>query len=89
MLLAASAASAAVPGVQRSGAQAAARTMQNGNSNHQVTYFSKQGTVKNPPTHAEIWGVAALGANDRLNAGMGGLPASQATIRSSPNCPTG
>jgi hypothetical protein len=45
VLLAASAASAAVPGVQPSGAQVpvSASTMDKGNSGQRVTYFNKQG----------------------------------------------
>jgi hypothetical protein len=63
VLLAASAASAAVPNMQSSGTQTRAPAMtQSDNGNQRVTFFNKQGDVQNAPTHyAQIWGDAALG----------------------------
>jgi predicted phage tail protein len=63
VLLAASAASAAVPSMQSLSTQTRAPAMsQSDNGNQRVTFFNKQGHVQNAPTHyAQIWGDAALG----------------------------
>jgi hypothetical protein len=63
VLLAASAASAAIPSMQSSGTQARAPAMsQSDNGSQRVTFFNKQGHVQNAPTpYAQIWGDAALG----------------------------
>jgi hypothetical protein len=63
VLLAASAASAAVAGMQSSGTQASASVTTNRMATGQrVIFFSKQGKVQSAPTHyAELWGDAALG----------------------------
>jgi hypothetical protein len=61
VLLAASAASAAVPSMQSSGMQTRTLT-QSGNDNQRVTFFNKRGNAQNAPTpYAQIWGDAALG----------------------------
>jgi hypothetical protein len=60
VLLTASAASAAVPGVQSSGTQVP--TMNNRNSAQRAIFFNKQGKEQSAPSHyAELWGDAALG----------------------------
>jgi hypothetical protein len=62
VLLAASAASAAVPSMQSLSTQRARAMSQSDNGNQRVTFFNKQGHVQNAPTHyVQIRGDAALG----------------------------